>query len=214
MKRFLLMFVASVILAQSVERWTLDSGGSSDIGYSLGQTTQGNATALGDSATFGYWHPDWEPVICVTLPIDTWFVSDESSGDTIPVGSTVTMISDDMLTAINCGNAPVDLGLRYVDSDVDSFTVGYYPGYNKGVIRAQLRDDEIRPLVYDTARDYLKNVITWATADIFGSGGFEIGVDESENLWFQFASPYYLSGASSAFEMTMTVELAARYSIP
>ncbi len=217
MKKIILLFLVGLALSQSMERHVFDSSGDvgTDYGYSLGQTAVGfSTTAESDTGTVGYWHTDWEAVICVSISDEIWNVVDSEHPDTIPAGSTISMVESDVIEVLNCGNAPIDLGLVYMSSDADSFEVGYYQGINRAVLRAQFRDDEVVPTVYDVARDYLKNSVSWANDLTFGPAGWGLAIAEVQNLWLQFVAPTSLTGGETSYNITMTIELRARYYLP
>ena len=196
------LLTALILTGQTCSRKSMTSGGfisegDNFYGFSAGQASQAHVyTAEGDTATYGYWHKTWEPMICVSvLPDSVWDVRDDIYPDTIPNNYTVTMLDGDNITVSNCGNCAIDLGLRFLRADPDSIAVGYSSGANRAVIRARFRDDDECPIVYDRTRDWIKNVLTWASSGVsgvFGYSGVNLATNETMNLWFQLVTPWYV----------------------
>jgi hypothetical protein len=101
------------------------------------------------------------------------------------------MLPSEMITIVNNGNVPIDLGLR-IDRPGTDWRPGYFNDYNQYVLRAVFNDGTTTPR-FTPSTDFVKLELTWATSTIFGSGGWNIlpaGYgDNRENLWLQFVAP-------------------------
>ncbi len=220
MQRILILaaFLCS-LNAQILYRWEVSSGGQIDTtsgfkGMTVGQTSQAHlVNASSDTATFGYWHKEWEPEICITINDSIWDVRNAEFPDTIPCHYTVDMLPEDRITINNCGNCAIDLGLRFVESSHDSVILAYYSGRNKGVLRAVFSEDELMP-DYEPS-DYIKDVISWSTYSVFGPSGFNMATYDELKLWFQMSTPMYTTiGDDPALDLTFTIELKAKFNMP
>lgn len=186
--------------------WCIPSAGyieSPEDGASAGQTAIGDVLAGHslDEGTYGFWHEAMLPTICFEIDHDTWEL------DTIDVLETVTMEDEDGFIITNCGNCHLGFGLRIVSSAPLLWEHGYIADINKYVMRAQFTEEAIAPDTYDIVRDYIKDVINWASDDNFGPGGYDFAYSEPHHLFLQFQGP---SHSDTWDANTITIELTAR----
>ncbi len=186
-------------------------------GYASGQAVQGDSwTDSGRAANYGYWFYSEERFICIEVISDTiWHVRDSLDNDTIPARFTVNMLEDDFFVINNCGNCVIDLGLRYINSEPEGLVTGYASGTDRAVIYCRFRNDIFPPTSYDALRDWVSNIVGWASASNFGPSGFNFGSGDNMNLWMQFVSPENVSfGDRSINEFILTIEISSRVYLP
>ncbi len=214
------VFLVTIAFSQAMYRWTFSSGGRVQstedefTGMTAGQAAQAHVTTMAsDSATYGYWHKSWEPEICVSVTPDFW---QPDGGDTLDVNSTISMEAGEVIGISNCGNCAIDLGLLFSRSEPYGIESGYYSALNKAVIRAQFRSDEVTPVSYDYERDYVKDVITWATPLFFGPAGENLSTTSTQNLWLQLVTPTRTMSESGSFirNFQLVLELRAKFTMP
>jgi len=121
----------------------------------------------------------------ITLSRNSWDIG------MLNLSETRAMLPSEMITIVNNGNVPIDLGLR-IDRPGTDWRPGYFNDYNQYVLRAVFNDGTTTPR-FTPSTDFVKLELTWATSTIFGSGGWNIlpaGYgDNRENLWLQFVAP-------------------------
>ncbi len=189
--------------------WTVTPGGDvgdDETGTTLGQAAIGSVRGTSDlgDGSYGFWYEGFEPVVCFEITHDTWDL------DSIDNLETRTMTPGEEIAVTNCGNCHLNFGINFVDSDPLDWTWGYSAGNDKFVLRASFTDLPTSP-TFDPTRDYIKDIITWATDDIFGPLGQDFGFEEDLNLWLQFYSP----GRSTLYGgNTITILLQAQANLP
>ncbi len=92
----------------------------------------------------------------------------------------------------NCGNFPLDYGLRVYDSG-GFWIPALMSGYDIFVLRSRFEDLATTPLLFNPMRDMVKSTTSWANEDDFGPFGFAVEPEETYRLWLQLIAP---SGSS------------------
>jgi len=148
----------------------------------------------------------------------SWTVSDSS----LPGNYTVTMETEDLITATNLGNVPVDLG--FAITDPGPWVPGFWANIDMFVLRLHINDEPTPPTSFSYTQDYVKEDLQWATNGAFGKFGPcgnnilpppYIAPDVSDNLWMQFVTPTHSTGESVyGIEQVITLQAMVRYHMP
>ncbi len=164
--------------------WTTGSQastGGSNTGTTMGQSIIGRQ--YDGTTTYGFWWNQPEPVICVLIDEENWFV------DSVDIMETVTMINEETIRVSNCGNCHQNYGLEYIESSPLIWNIGYSSGANRFVMRAKFLERFETPSGFDHSRDYIKDVVSWAHGVSFGEDGFDVPSGDDRTMWLQFISP-------------------------
>ncbi len=174
----MLLLVASVCFPYQMFWWTVTPGGDvgeDETGTTLGQAAIGyvaGSTDMGDGS-YGFWYEGFEPYVCFEISTYDW---DLDSADIL---ETRTMVPGEEMTITNCGNCHLNFGLKFVDSAPLDWAWGYSSGPDKFVLRASFTDLPTAPTFFDPTRDYIKDIVTWATSDNFGPLGEDFDLSGS-----------------------------------
>ncbi|RKZ33638.1 hypothetical protein DRQ33_03830, partial [bacterium] len=128
--------------------------------------------------------------------------------DTLDQQETRTMLAGEEIVITNNSTFPIRLGLQVTDGG--SMTPAYIPGVDEFVLRAVF-NDAVEVPEFSSSRDYLKSTLIWATDNVFGAGGIDIPIDDTENLWLQFVAP---SSLTAPGDFTITITLWVRATLP
>ena len=126
--------------------------------------------------------------------------------DTLDILETVVSTREQMVSIINCGDTPFDLGLRILSST--RWAAGHSPGDNRYTLRAKFFDEIIEPEPFDMALDEVKTSLAWADFRLFGDNGWNVTSEEMEYLWFQLLTP--MTSRDYNLKTTIKVELRAK----
>lgn len=210
------MLILSALYGQTCYWHSFGSGGQSglDNGSTIGQAMVAHFAHGGDSISYGFWEVPWDPIICISLDNYSWHICDETFADTTDLGETVNMLPEDVITISNCSNCMIDYGMYWNSEDPSSvIQIGYTPREDRGVIRAQIRDDFESPIVYSGIYDYMKSSVSWADNDVFGPNGYNVNSGEMTSLWFQFIAPVELTDIDAGL-YRIPVILVAKVTMP
>ena len=208
----LVLLMSSPARADRCFWWTIGSGG--DIrdgrsvgGVTLGQTAIGPVTESdGDSiGNYGFWNNFFDSLdICFTLSEDSWPL------DTLRLSETVSMADSEYILVSNCGNCHLSFGLEFT-GDILGWSSGSWADINRFGLYARFNEDGACPAIFDSPLDFVKNLITWASPEIFGPSGNDLGIDDSYFLWFKFCSP---TRSDTYGDNTIVVEITAKSYLP
>ncbi|HHS49685.1 MAG TPA: hypothetical protein ENN07_01030 [candidate division Zixibacteria bacterium] len=138
-------------------------------------------------------------------------------GYEIGQGDTIQMEPGDVITAINTGNSPIDLGIQ-MDSIPEYWQLGTRAEHDTAVFYARFSDDPTPPdFSLFTTREIFTYALAWADGGHFGGGGrglsFCVDGDYSEKVHLAFIVPerypYYAGG-----EQTIKIKLWGRTQLP
>lgn len=192
----LLIFLQVNLFAKEVFWWTVvpssEISDTGNYGFTLGQTSAGpvSGTSAFSEGNYGFWYNEMVPVICFTIDPNSWVID---SLDSLWVGEQQTMELGEEIKVSNCGNCHLGLGLYY-SGDSLGWTCAYVPD-RVNVFSLRARFDDTCPMFYNHIFDFVKAAptITWATDNILGTRGYDLNIYGSENLWFQFVAPYWVT---------------------
>ncbi len=148
----------------------------------------------------------FEYTLSFTINPNYW----DNPGET-PVNYVDVMSPSEVITATNTGNIPLDFGfgLTMVDT-LTSWTCGCINGVDRVVIRTQMNLDAFPPALFDPVRDCVKETNTWCTDEIFGTHGWWVRPEESQNIWLYMLTPTYTSDTTL---QTLLLTVMARVSL-
>lgn len=99
-----------------------------------------------------------------------------------------TVCSVEPVVVRNEGNAPVDLGLWFIQSSDEDWAPSESPGRERFVVWGKFSDLAPHPHGF-TQYDILADTLIWASEISLGSGGQNIYPSGTRNLWFRFTAP-------------------------
>ncbi|MBN2541556.1 hypothetical protein JXI42_01715 [bacterium] len=206
---FLLFLSYSNVSANRVFWWTVvpsaditDSGG---YGVSLGQTAIGPVLSDTLEGNYGFWYEGFEPTICFYLSDSIWNI------DSISLCETRIMEAGEEILITNCGNCHLNFGLYFMGADSGGWECGYTIDVNKFVLRGCFTRIGFPPTRFQPENDLIKASMRWANHNIFGSHGYNLFINNSFALWFEFTAP---SRSSHFGHNIINVALFARTVLP
>lgn len=185
--------------------------GEENTGCTAGQATIGevSGTETYGDGTYGFWYQGFEPVICFNIDHDTWEL------DSLDVSWTERMVLGEQIVISNCGNCHINFSLRWSESHPLEWSYGYTNFSDRFVTRARFTTELEAPSVYDHARDYVNDAVTWARDDRFGPAGYDMELDELQYLWLEFITPTgCIDPGDYEVENVLTYVLEAQVNLP
>ncbi len=204
----LLLLMILSLFAYKNDWWVISPSGVTDenaTGNTAGQPAVGDVTSLFHSGSYGFWYDQMDPFICFEISTLEWFI------DSISVSESRSMIHGEQMELTNCGNCHIGFGLRVIDSSPIVWAHGYAIGDERFVLRARFVEGDVAPTLYDFSRDYVSDVVKWASPSLFGPDGFDFSFVDELNLWLQFVAP---TDSELWGDNTITMELSARANLP
>ncbi len=171
-----------LLLGYTME-WTVSGGGGCTNGWNGYTTGQPIATEHNDWGSYGFWYDLSLNTIAISLSTDTWDVG------VVDVSETRSMFSFEKIEVSNIGNLHLNLGLEYIGDDTLGWYPGTVPGRDRFVLRARFQINPIAPVLYNPINDVVLLDPVWASDCRLGEEGYDLGLSESRNLFFQIVMP-------------------------
>lgn len=182
MRNLAILILAVSIFGYSLF-WTITGGAGLSDGWTGFTAGQSISTGLGPNGSYGYWHDTSINTLSITVYPDNWNVG------MMEVGESKTMTPSELIQITNNGNVHLNLGLQYIGADSTAWNIATVAGANRFCLSARFESDDIPPVVFDPVADVIFDDPRWATEDLLGSEGLDIGLLEDCNLWFRFVAP-------------------------
>ncbi len=145
-----------------------------------------------------------EMFINIAVAGSVWIV-----GDTACAGDTLVSESGEEFVVLNLGNAPVDIGIRFVRASDTLWQPDTVQWCSRFVLRA--RFDDAPPSVFDPICDLVDTAFVWSDSLRFGPLGWNVSPQDSVRLWLWLALPIYYTGGG---ERWLQLGIEGRISIP
>lgn len=203
----ILLAIALPVSAYKNNWWVISPTGSTDEfgqGNTAGQTFTGSVSGGSHQGTYGFWTAEMTPIICFTASRDDWDL------DSIDVLEARSMVYGEQIELTNCGNCHLCFGLRTMYTTPIIWASGYTIGDAKYVLRARFTDEPIPPVVYDMSRDYISDIVKWASPVFYGGMGNDFNLSDERFLWLQFIAP---NNSEIWGDNTIVIELSARVNL-
>lgn len=123
--------------------------------------------------------------------------NDWTLGAPITLNSTTTADSASIFIVKNLGATTIDIGVKGYDAI--GWDLKNTPGFDRYTLKARFDDNRTPPVVFAMNDVVYDSGFTWATASLYGPGGWGIqgvsadSVYRTENLWLQLLTPTAVS---------------------